>query len=207
MYLITVLQTIADDSREYQAEDLYKLNEAIFNLPEEDTIDVETTEKLFKALNKLKKAVAAGKCDSDPNFYYDYVGLLSTMQNQHFFSAKQTKTILEWLNEAIKAAPGAGASQESAKGGSKSSASTAKDLARLEADNAKMLKEIEQLRELSSAIQTIQAFKMPKGFGGGGGGGGKGGDSHAAATEGGEQTSKSKRRRGRGGGGGGGSGA
>lgn len=94
------------------------------------------------------------RCDKDPNFYYDYVALLSTMccprmarfflnlmdsmefspskscifadffqmnseslmvqdvtncfsnflrQNQHFFSQKQTKILLDWLHEAVDA--------------------------------------------------------------------------------------------------------
>ncbi|CAJ1340658.1 unnamed protein product [Effrenium voratum] len=116
-----------------------KLNEAIFNLPEEDTLDEETTGLLFKAVQKIKKAYAAGKCEKDPNFHYDYVALLSTMQNQHFFSQKQTKLLLDWLNEVVKSSPG----EDKNAGSSKDAA----DIAKLEAENARMMKEIEQMKE------------------------------------------------------------
>jgi len=179
MYLNSVLQSIGSESGSYGAEDLYRLNEAIFNLPEEDNLDAETTEALFKAVQKIKKSFAAGKCDKDPNFYYDYVGLLSTMQNQHFFSQKQTKILLEWLNEAVKSSP-------NEKNATKSAPSSSKDLSKLEAENARMLKEIEQLKELSSAVQVLQAFKLPKGMSAPGG---------AATGDGEEKTSTSKRKR------------
>eukprot|EP00931_Biecheleriopsis_adriatica_P020224 TRINITY_DN13584_c0_g1_i1.p1 TRINITY_DN13584_c0_g1~~TRINITY_DN13584_c0_g1_i1.p1 ORF type:complete len:227 (+),score=70.26 TRINITY_DN13584_c0_g1_i1:77-682(+) len=198
MYLNSVLQSIGNLSADgtYNAEDLYRLNEAIFNLPEEDNLDADTTEALFKAVQKIKKAFAAGKCDKDPNFYYDYVGLLSTMQNQHFFSQKQTKILLEWLLEAVKSPPG------EEKNSAKSAPSASKDISKLEAENAKMLKEIEQLKELASAVQVLQAFKLPKGISLSGGSG-----KPAGADGSGEKSSSGKRkRRGKGGGGGGGGG-
>lgn len=153
MYLNSVLDSIGTENGSFTAEDIYRLNEAIFNLPEEDTLDEETTGLLFKAVQKIKKAYSAGKCDKDPNFYYDYVALLSTMQNQHFFSQKQTKLLLDWLHEVVKAPSG-----------EDKNATASKDIARLEAENARMLKEIEQMRELTSAISVLQGFKVPKSF-------------------------------------------
>eukprot|EP00930_Biecheleria_cincta_P100476 TRINITY_DN9210_c1_g2_i1.p1 TRINITY_DN9210_c1_g2~~TRINITY_DN9210_c1_g2_i1.p1 ORF type:complete len:203 (-),score=72.21 TRINITY_DN9210_c1_g2_i1:62-670(-) len=196
MYLKKVIQEIGTDKGVYEAEDLYKLNEAIFNLPEEDTIDEKTTESLFKTVQRIKNAFQAGKCDTDANFYYDYVGLLATMQNQHFFNQKQTKAIQDWLHDAVKVSPGE-------KKDSKNAPSSSKDISRLESENAKLLKEIEQLRELSAAVQVIKAFELPKGFGsssGGGSGGGGGGGGGGSGGGGGGARSK-RRRRGRGGGG------
>eukprot|EP00913_Durusdinium_trenchii_P029687 g27825.t1 len=129
--------------RSYTAEDIYRLNEAIFNLPEEDKkhtfsfFDANTTGLLFKAVQKIKKAYSAGKCDKDPNFYYDYVALLATMQNQHFFSQKQTKLLLDWLHEVVKAPPG-------------------------EDKNATAGQTL--LKELTAAVSILQGFKLPKSF-------------------------------------------
>eukprot|EP00933_Yihiella_yeosuensis_P073032 TRINITY_DN8159_c0_g3_i2.p1 TRINITY_DN8159_c0_g3~~TRINITY_DN8159_c0_g3_i2.p1 ORF type:complete len:199 (-),score=50.83 TRINITY_DN8159_c0_g3_i2:155-751(-) len=192
MYLKTVLESIdADKTFHVDDDHLYKLNEAIFNLPEEDEINVETTTELFKAIQKIRKAFQSGKCGEDPNFTYDYIALLSTLQNQHFFSQKQTNTLLDWLAEAIKSSDGE-ASKASGKSSSSSAAGTAKDLARLEAENARLHKEIEQLQELAKAVQTIQAFKPPKSKGGGKGDGDK---SNAAGDS---ETGKPKRKRGKG---------
>ena len=41
MYLHSVLQSITSEKRPLSAEDLYKLNEAVFNLPEEDVVVVK----------------------------------------------------------------------------------------------------------------------------------------------------------------------
>eukprot|EP00439_Symbiodinium_sp_Y106_P054476 s303_g7.t1 len=190
MYLNSVLESIGSDSGSYSAEDIYRLNEAIFNLPEEEDLDDSTTELLFKAVQKIKKAFAGGKCDRDPNFYYDYIALLSTMQNQHFFGSKQTKLLLDWLHEAVKSPPGED------KSGAKSSSST-KDIARIEAENAKMIKEIEQMQELTAAVQVLQGFKLPKNISTTSSTGDKSQPSQSAAK---------RKRRGKGSGGGGGSG-
>jgi len=36
-----------------------------------------------------------------PIFFYDYLALLGTMQNQHFFSQKQTEKMLGWIKEIV----------------------------------------------------------------------------------------------------------
>ncbi|CAE7348994.1 unnamed protein product [Symbiodinium sp. CCMP2592] len=191
MYLNSVLESIGSDSGSYSAEDIYRLNEAIFNLPEEEDLDDSTTELLFKAVQKIKKAFAGGKCDRDPNFYYDYIALLSTMQNQHFFGSKQTKLLLDWLHEAVKSPPGED------KSGAKSSSST-KDIARIEAENAKMIKEIEQMQELTAAVQVLQGFKLPKNI--------STTPSTGDKSQPSQQSAAKRKRRGKGSGGGGGSG-
>lgn len=113
MYLENVLADIKKETvppKLLTAEHLYKLNEAIFNLPEEDRIDQKQVTKLFVAVEKVRQAYNEGKIDnSDSNFFYDYVALLGTMQNQHFFSFKQTDKMLEWIKEAVdESAAGAG---------------------------------------------------------------------------------------------------
>merc|ERR1719362_2284818 len=56
-------------------------------------------------MQKSRKAYINWQYDqSDPNLSYDYVALLSTMQNQHFFTQNQNKMLLSWLLEAV--APG-----------------------------------------------------------------------------------------------------
>jgi len=163
MYLNSVLQSISQQNKVFAAEDLYKLNEAIFNLPEEDSIDTKTSAKLFKAMEKIYKSYNSGRYDqSDPNFFYDYVALLSTMQNQHFFNAKQSNSLLEWLSEAVEPEDGTVEPlPKESKAASKAASATNKEIARLEDENAKLAAEIAKMKELSSAVQTIQSFKLP----------------------------------------------
>ena len=155
MYLSTVLQQI-NSSKTYLAEDLYKLNEAMFNLPEEDVIDNKITLKLFQAVSKIVKAYNSEKYDTDdPNFFYDYVALLGTMQNQHFFSTKQNTAMLGWLAEAT------GGSSSPPPPPPKVSAATAKEMASLEAENKKLQAEIEKLKVVADAVNIIKTFKAP----------------------------------------------
>jgi len=159
MYLNTVLQTFASEKKKFAAEDLYKLNEAIFNLPEEDTIDKKMSAKLFSAVQNVMKAYGTGRYDKgDASFFYDYVALLATMQNQHFFSQKQNKMMLDWLLDAVR---GSEAPAEPAKPTKAATGAVAKDVMRLEAENEELEKQIAKLRDLSGAVQVIQTFKLP----------------------------------------------
>mmetsp|Transcript_43196 Transcript_43196/g.92177 ORF Transcript_43196/g.92177 Transcript_43196/m.92177 type:complete len:211 (+) Transcript_43196:77-709(+) len=162
MYLTTVLQAIASEKKTLTAEDLYKLNEAIFNLPEEDHIDNKTSAKLFAAVQRITKAYRGGRHDAgDPNFFYDYVALLATMQNQHFFNKKQNQTLLEWLVDAV-GGEGDGPEEPPAKPVKASpSNNDTKEVARLENENAVLLAQVEKLRALSDAVQVIQKLKLP----------------------------------------------
>mmetsp|Transcript_98439 Transcript_98439/g.211003 ORF Transcript_98439/g.211003 Transcript_98439/m.211003 type:complete len:221 (+) Transcript_98439:97-759(+) len=105
MYLAQVLTDIKKESsppKTLHAEHLFKLNEAVFNLPEEDTVDTKMAVQLFKTVEKIKTAYNTGKYDNaDSNFFYDYLALLGTMQNQHFFSQKQTEHMLNWIKEVV----------------------------------------------------------------------------------------------------------
>jgi len=158
MYLNSVLQSISQQNKVFAAEDLYKLNEAIFNLPEEDSIDSKTSAKLFKAIEKIHKSYKNGSYDqSDPNFYYDYVALLSTMQNQHFFNGKMSNSLLEWLSEAVAPEEATVEPPQA----SKAVSATNKEITQLEKENAKLAAEIARMKEISSAVQTIQSFKLP----------------------------------------------
>ena len=47
MYLTSEVKDIGEKKRNFVAEELYKLNEAIFNLPEEDNVDSQTGSKVF----------------------------------------------------------------------------------------------------------------------------------------------------------------
>mmetsp|Transcript_50322 Transcript_50322/g.109273 ORF Transcript_50322/g.109273 Transcript_50322/m.109273 type:complete len:286 (+) Transcript_50322:94-951(+) len=105
MYLANVLTDIREESappRSLSAEHLFKLNEAVFNLPEEDKIDKKLATQLFQTVKKIRTAYNEGKYNNaDSNFFYDYLALLGTMQNQHFFSTQQTDSMLSWIMEVV----------------------------------------------------------------------------------------------------------
>ncbi|CAK0865965.1 unnamed protein product [Prorocentrum cordatum] len=119
MYLNTVLADIKKESappKKLHAEHLFKLNEAIFNLPEEDTVESGMALKLFQTVDKIRKAYNENKFDNaDSNFFYDYLALLGTMQNQHFFTQKQTEKMLEWIAEVVEHPTGGAAPKGTAK--------------------------------------------------------------------------------------------
>mmetsp|Transcript_12518 Transcript_12518/g.18132 ORF Transcript_12518/g.18132 Transcript_12518/m.18132 type:complete len:86 (-) Transcript_12518:106-363(-) len=59
MYLQGVISDIRKESAPpniLHAEHLYKLNEAVFNLPEEDQLDTRTVTKLFQTVEKIRNA-------------------------------------------------------------------------------------------------------------------------------------------------------
>jgi len=125
----------------FSSEDLYKLNEALFNLPENELIDNKTTSLLFQIAQKVMRSYRNGRYDQmDTNFVYDYVGLLSTMQNQPFFSQKQSKLMLSWLLEAT-------------------CGDEVQDVSRLQEENKRLSAEIEKLKVLAAAVQTVKNFK------------------------------------------------
>lgn len=105
MYLDTLLNDIKKEStppRELHAEHLFKLNEAIFNLSENDTVDEEMASRLFKSVEKIRVLHNGGKYDNgDSNFFFDYLALLGTMQNQSCFTSEQTEQLLSWIREVV----------------------------------------------------------------------------------------------------------
>merc|ERR1711920_393146 len=67
-----------------------------------DTVDKNMAAKLFATVEKIRQSHNKGKFDnSDSNFFYDYLALLGTMQNQHFFNQKQTENMLHWIKEVV----------------------------------------------------------------------------------------------------------
>lgn len=191
MYLNTVLADIQKESappKALNAEHLYKMNEAIFNLPEEDHIDAKMSAKLFQAITKVREAYNYGKiCDSDHNFFYDYVALLGTLQNQHFFSQKQTDKMLLWVKEAID--DGNGGSPPPAAPPKEVAVSTKaeeKKLKKLEEENRKLKDELEKLTALAGAVEVLKTFKPVSAVGGSKGkakGKGKGKNAESKAPE------------------------
>jgi len=184
-YLKTVLQGLVN-KKQLDAEDLYKLNEATFNMPEEDNIDDKISSKLFAALEKAVTAYTSGKHDTgDANFLYDYVALLGTMQNQHFFTTKQNQMIVSWLKEALGG--GDAAQEEKSKSNAKGDA---KVLSRLEEDNRKLHAEVSKLKDLAAAVLTLKTIKLPEASKGGGKG--KGGGKSEGKGDSGKSKSKGK---------------
>jgi len=162
MYLENVLADIKKETvppKLLNAEHLYKLNEAIFNLPEEDRVDTKQVSKLFAAVEKVRQAYNGSKIDNtDSNFFYDYVALLGTMQNQHFFTSKQTEKMLEWIKEAVDESS-AGAAPSNAE---KKAAATIK---KLEEENAKLHSFERKYQELLAASKHSSEGAKGKGKG------------------------------------------
>jgi hypothetical protein len=156
MYLNAVLGDL-QKTKVLHAEHLYKLNEAVFNLPEDDTTDNKIVSKIFKVLEDVRNMYKAGKVPkADPNFFYDYLALLGTMQNQHFFSQKQTESLLAWIREAVQFAeeaggPGFGKEFKVSKKG----AGNANDL---EAQNRELKKEVQKLEKYKKVVENIKAL-------------------------------------------------
>eukprot|EP00913_Durusdinium_trenchii_P007800 g7321.t1 len=142
MYLKTVLQTLGT-KKQLEAEDLYKLNEATFNVPEEESIDEKMATKLFAAVEKTVAAYTAGRYDKeDSNFFYDYVALLQVSECPH-------PQQLTWQQDAL------GGDGEKQKGNSKV-------VARLEEEHRKLQEEMNKLKDLSSAVQTLRSIRLPE---------------------------------------------
>jgi len=100
-----VLQSIGNASYPYGRKDLCWSTEAIFKYWTENP-GAETREALFKAVAKIQKSFAAGLCDEEPKFYYDFISLLSLVQKQAGFSKRQKKLVGQWFKEAVKSSPG-----------------------------------------------------------------------------------------------------
>lgn len=110
MYLVSVLADLQKvlaafnkDSALCLSDHVFKLNEALFNLPEEDEVDAKLAAEVIECAGKIRHAfnlkTYPGK---DPSFIYDYLALLGTMQNQHFFETKQTETLITWIKEVVE---------------------------------------------------------------------------------------------------------
>merc|ERR1711862_182715 len=127
-----------------------------------DHVDKKTADKLFQAISKVAKAFFAGQYDKkDANFFYDFIGLIGTMQNQHFFSTKQNKTMLGFMSQAAGEAAGHANISEAPPPAPQVSAKESKEIARLEAENKRFQEEIAKLKAVSGAIQVIQTWSMP----------------------------------------------
>lgn len=157
MYLNSVLSDIQRESappKQINSEHLYKLNEAIFNLPEEDLVDTKFATKLFQAVQRIRKSYNSGKVDdTDDQFAYDYRALLGTLQNQHFFSNQQTESMLVWMKEVCD--DGSSALEKFTPTTSKADA---KRIRQLEEDNKRLTEEVAKFKDMQAAVKTIQSF-------------------------------------------------
>mmetsp|Transcript_52814 Transcript_52814/g.118744 ORF Transcript_52814/g.118744 Transcript_52814/m.118744 type:complete len:203 (-) Transcript_52814:58-666(-) len=150
MYLDKVVQSILQSKR-LSSEDLYKLNEAVFNMPDEDRVHPRTAKALVDAIRKSRD-VYESKAKKDANYYYDFVGMLGTMQNQSFFTEKQNQEILAMLNEAT----GSGSASTAP-----SSKAASKEADRLKSENDRLKAELAKLRKLQEAVEAFNAFELP----------------------------------------------
>jgi len=156
MYLNSVLLDVDRESQSpnnLSAEHLYTLNEAVFNLPEDDSIDSTMADHIFQVIKNIRTSYFSGRInDPDQNFFYDYVALLGTMQNQHFFTNKQAVKMFAWMAEALtedEKAPGINI------GGKRATM-----VKSLELKNKSLWQEYEELLEMQGAVKVIQKFDL-----------------------------------------------
>jgi hypothetical protein len=148
-------------SKSVHAEHLFKLNEAVFNLNEEDTIEKGQAAKMFQTIELIRNSYKSGRFDNtDSNFYYDYLAMLATMQNQHFFTQNQTEKMHVWIRELMddsrftSSTPASGSNEPSLKDLKAENASLKKRLAKFE------------VSESSSGGKANKADASPQGKGG-----------------------------------------
>mmetsp|Transcript_43803 Transcript_43803/g.79986 ORF Transcript_43803/g.79986 Transcript_43803/m.79986 type:complete len:210 (+) Transcript_43803:69-698(+) len=170
MYLDKVVQAILQ-SKKLTSEDLYKLNEAVFNMPDEDRVHPRTAKALLDAIRKSRDFYNS-KAKKDANYFYDFIGMLGTMQNQSFFSEKQYQEIIAMLNEAS----GTGGSSQASK-------TSTKEAEKLKQENEKLKAEVAKLKELRQAVQAINGFVMPAYLAKGAGKGAKKGEGKGKKKE------------------------
>lgn len=130
-------------SKSVHAEHLFKLNEAVFNLAEEDTIEEGQAAKMFQTIELIRSSYKSGRFDNtDSNFFYDYLAMLATMQNQHFFTQNQTEKMHVWIRELMddsrftSSTPASGSNESSLKELKAENASLKKRLAKFEASES-----------------------------------------------------------------------
>lgn len=150
MYLKTVVEDI-QRSKNIKSEDLFKLNEAVFNLLESETVDSNMAAQIYTCTRKcVEKGKKRGQVDD--NYLYDLRAMLGTLQNQHFFTMKQNTTINNWLSECFE-----GGTAQPEKGGN---------------ENERLKKRVAELEKLLGAVRTVLSFgasgkesakDMPKG--------------------------------------------
>eukprot|EP00397_Hematodinium_sp_SG-2012_P030671 GEMP01032506.1.p1 GENE.GEMP01032506.1~~GEMP01032506.1.p1 ORF type:complete len:214 (+),score=77.40 GEMP01032506.1:131-772(+) len=136
MYLKTVCDQITK-SKALTGEDLYKLNEAVFNLSDDEHVDSAFADTIFSCARKCMARYDRGKGDVDDNYVYDLRGLLGTLQNQYFMSKKQNMQLVKWLQETRTESSGTREEKEV---------------------NAKLKKRAEELERLLTAVSTVFTF-------------------------------------------------
>eukprot|EP00435_Cladocopium_sp_Y103_P067995 s568_g30.t2 len=86
------------------ANQLEVINEAVFAFKsgDEECVDETLAAELFEVIQMIRNAWKKGEYDnSSTNFFYDYVSLLGTVQNQCFFGEEETTQFHLWLKEAV----------------------------------------------------------------------------------------------------------
>ena len=159
MYIREVLADIKKDQAAPQglhASSLHKMNNAIFNLPEGDVVDEALADTLFQSAENIRRDYILKRYDDpDNNFYYDYLAMLGTMQNQHFFTVEQTEKMLDWMREVISvSSPDAVADVIARMNGSM----VPRDVVDLELEVARLNLELGKFRELESAVAVLTNF-------------------------------------------------
>jgi len=137
MYLARVCAEV-QKAKKLTGEDLYKLNEAVFNLQGEERVDKNLAGKIFSCARKCVNNPAG---HSDENYAYDLRAMLGTMQNQHFFTVKQSTELINWLNES----------------GDQSHGQTKGEME----DTKALKKRVAELEKLLNAVQTVLSFSDP----------------------------------------------
>lgn len=142
-------------AKQLAGEDLWRLNEAIFNVPEDDVIKHQLSSRLFQLVTRIRKEYQAG------HFYArdqgDYLALLGTLQNQPF-SARQSATLRQWIAEAL------GAGKDDFGAQDRPARADLKKLQRLTETNQVLAEELQKLKKLEKAVRIFASFQMPSGL-------------------------------------------
>eukprot|EP00397_Hematodinium_sp_SG-2012_P037753 GEMP01040965.1.p1 GENE.GEMP01040965.1~~GEMP01040965.1.p1 ORF type:complete len:218 (-),score=76.24 GEMP01040965.1:1145-1798(-) len=136
MYLKTVVDEITR-SKNLKSEDLFKLNEAVFNLLDYEHVDANLSGKIFTCGRKCVVKYHEGNVDE--NYAFDLRAMLGTLQNQHFFSLKQNAQLVKWLEESFN------------EGGNVQSQKANKE-------NEKLQNRVAELEKLLGAVRTVFSF-------------------------------------------------
>eukprot|EP00435_Cladocopium_sp_Y103_P067545 s568_g30.t1 len=108
--LVSLVSSMSDEHSQGEekllpfANQLEVINEAVFAFKsgDEECVDETLAAELFEVIQMIRNAWKKGEYDnSSTNFFYDYVSLLGTVQNQCFFGEEETTQFHLWLKEAV----------------------------------------------------------------------------------------------------------
>eukprot|EP00930_Biecheleria_cincta_P086316 TRINITY_DN75628_c0_g1_i1.p1 TRINITY_DN75628_c0_g1~~TRINITY_DN75628_c0_g1_i1.p1 ORF type:complete len:1054 (-),score=261.82 TRINITY_DN75628_c0_g1_i1:63-3224(-) len=129
------------------ASQLSRLNDAVFNLVEEEEASSGIALRLFQLTRSLRELHGAGRLGQAER---EYVALLGTLQNQFFFTAEQSDSLRSWICEAL-------ARDSSRRAGEEANAARSDGADRAEKAQLRRLRERQEA--LRSELETLYALQ------------------------------------------------